>query len=158
MPSGRDLSHEVGLALRRARKARGLTLRQVGLASQGRFKSTAVAGYERAERSITLERFYELARLYDMVPERLLSQIAWRVGGGPEPVIDPSKIVSLPPKEQGALVEFISQVRQMRGTPDEGTISLRVRDLEVLATISGTKLDEFVEHLRPALVRYEPGS
>ncbi len=135
-----------------------MTLRQVGLASQGRFKSTAVAGYERAERSITLERFYELARLYDMVPERLLSQIAWRVDGGPEPVIDPSKIVSLPPKEQGALMEFISQVRQMRGTPDEGTISLRVRDLEVLATISGTKLDEFVEHLRPALVRYEPGS
>ena len=135
-----------------------MTLRQVGLASQGRFKSTAVAGYERAERSITLERFYELAGLYDMAPERLLSQIAWRVDGGPEPLIDPSKIVSLPPREQGALTEFISQVRQMRGTPDEGTISLRVRDLEVLATISGTKLDEFVEHLRPALVRYEPGS
>ena len=46
----------------------------------------------------------------------------------------------------------------MRGTPDEGTISLRVRDLEVLATISGTKLDEFVEHLRPALVRHEASS
>ena len=69
-----------------------MTLRQVGLASQGRFKSTAVAGYERAERSITLERFYELARLYDMVPERLLSQIAWRVADGPDPMIDLSKI------------------------------------------------------------------
>ena len=135
-----------------------MTLRQVGLASQGRFKSTAVAGYERAERSITLERFYELARLYDMVPERLLSQIAWRVDGGPDPMIDPSKIDALPPKEQGALMEFISQVRQMRGAPDEGTISLRVRDLEVLATIGGTKLDEFVDHLRPALVRSEHGS
>ena len=138
-----------------------MTLREVGLASQGRFKSTAVAGYERAERSITLERFYELARLYDMVPERLLSLSAGSVRlrrEGPDPMIDPSKIDSLPPTEQGALMEFISQVRQMRGAPDEGTISLRIRDLEVLATISGTKLDKFVDHLRPALVRDEHGS
>ena len=48
------MGEEVGHALRRARLARGLTLRQVGERSLGTFKPTAVAGYERAERTISL--------------------------------------------------------------------------------------------------------
>ena len=52
------MGEEVGRALRRARLARGLTLRQVGERSLGAFKPTAVAGYERGERAISLKRFY----------------------------------------------------------------------------------------------------
>ena len=129
-----------------------MTLREVGIASDGRFKPTAVAGYERAERSIRLERFCELSRLYGMAPERLLAQVMWRITGAPAPTIDRGMIHTLPPRERDALDGFIRQVRRMRGATDNGTITLRIHDLEVLATVSGSRLDEFLEQLRPVLV------
>ena len=135
-----------------------MTLRDVGVVSDGRFKPTAVAAYERAERSISLERFCDLARLYGMAPERLLAQIMWRIAGGPAPVIDEDKLQRLPQKERETLDGFIRQVRRMRGTTDEGTITLRIHDLEVLATVSGSRLDEFLERVRPVLVEQRASS
>jgi transcriptional regulator with XRE-family HTH domain len=66
---------EAGRALREARLANGLTLREVGERSVGAFKPTAVAGYERAERSVSLERFCALCAFYGMSPDRLLREI-----------------------------------------------------------------------------------
>jgi transcriptional regulator with XRE-family HTH domain len=151
-PPDKDLPVEVGRALRRARRARNLTLRGVGARSAGRFKPTAVAGYERAERSISLERFCALSRLYEMAPERLLLQILWRVEGHPEPTIDRTRLPELPPEERAAVGGFLHQVQEMRGDGGDGTITLRIRDLEVLATVSGARLEDFLEHLSPALV------
>ena len=37
--------------------------------------ATSVAGYERGERNISLERFVLLCRLYEVPPERLLAEI-----------------------------------------------------------------------------------
>jgi transcriptional regulator with XRE-family HTH domain len=146
------LAQVVGQALRRARQARGLTLRDVGERSEGRFKPTAVAGYERAERSISLERFCELSGLYEMAPERLLSQILWHLNRRPEPTIDRSRVMHLPLGDRDALSGFIDQVRRMRTRAEDGTITLRIPDLEVLATVSGRRLEDFLEDLRPALV------
>ena len=62
----------VGVALREARRALGLTLRGVEARSRGRFKPSAVGGYERGEREISLHRFCELALLYGIPPATLL--------------------------------------------------------------------------------------
>jgi transcriptional regulator with XRE-family HTH domain len=69
-----------GRALRRARLRAGLTLRGVRETSGGRFTPSAIGGYERGERALSLDRFCDLALLYDIPPERLLSQILdlWR--------------------------------------------------------------------------------
>lgn len=85
---------DVGAALRRTRTARGLTLRDVGIRSGGAFTPTAVAGYERDERKISLERFCELAVFYGIEPERLLAEILH-----PD---DPELIVDLTPFEETA--------------------------------------------------------
>jgi transcriptional regulator with XRE-family HTH domain len=144
---------ETGRALRAARQARGMTLRDVGTRSHGRFKPTAVAGYERAERGISLERFCELAQLYGMAPERLLLQITWRLSGGPAPMIHRPKIPELPVEEANVVGGFIQKVRDLRGDSDDEVITLRIQDLEVLATVSGHQLTDFLEHLGPALAR-----
>jgi len=68
------VGRDAGRVLRRTRTARGLTLRDVGIRSDGRFTATTVAGYERAERKISLERFCELAVFYGVEPERLLAE------------------------------------------------------------------------------------
>jgi transcriptional regulator with XRE-family HTH domain len=85
----------MGGALRRARAARGLTLREVGIRSRGRFTPTAVAGYERGERNISLVRFCELAFFYGIEPERLLAE-ALHPGDG-------RFVVDLTPFEEPAL-------------------------------------------------------
>ncbi len=82
----------MGHALRRARLGQGLTLRQVGDRSGGAFKPTAVAGYERAERSISLERFCELCRFYGMAPEFVLAQILEPAGERPEITVDLTRL------------------------------------------------------------------
>jgi len=55
----------------------------------------AVAGYERAERKISLQRFCELANFYGVEPERLLSEALH-----PN---DPDLVVDLTPFEEPAL-------------------------------------------------------
>jgi transcriptional regulator with XRE-family HTH domain len=72
---GKPIANETGRALRRVRILKGLTLQNVGTSSGGEFKPTAVAGYERAERSISLERFCALCAFYGMAPDRLLGEI-----------------------------------------------------------------------------------
>jgi transcriptional regulator with XRE-family HTH domain len=55
-----------------------MTLREVGIRSGGTFTPTAVAGYERAERSISLERFSALCAFYGVAPDRLLGDVLRR--------------------------------------------------------------------------------
>lgn len=151
MASREEVLEETGRALRRARRARGLTLRDVGTRSQGQFKPTAVAGYERAERAISLERFCALAELYSMGPERLLVQIMWRIRGGPEPTIDRRRLPEVPADEAETVSDFIEGVRRLRGDAGGETITIRIQDLEVLATVSGRQLQVFLADLLPAL-------
>ncbi|HEX6262799.1 MAG TPA: helix-turn-helix transcriptional regulator [Actinomycetota bacterium] len=63
----------VGSALRQARERTGLSLKDVERLTNGRFKPSTVAGYERGERSITVSRFVALARFYGARPSGLLS-------------------------------------------------------------------------------------
>ena len=71
---GKTIGGDLGRALRRARTARGFTLRDVGIRSDGGFTPTAVAGYERGERNISVRRFCELATFYGVEPVSLLAQ------------------------------------------------------------------------------------
>ena len=71
---GALLTRELGDALRRARLRRGLTLRQVEVASLGRYKPSSIASYERGERRITVERLCSLASFLGADPGRLVSE------------------------------------------------------------------------------------
>ncbi|HYY08743.1 MAG TPA: helix-turn-helix domain-containing protein, partial [Actinomycetota bacterium] len=106
---------EIGRALRRLRRSRGLKLRDVSERSEGRFKPTSVAGYERAERSISLERFIEICRLYGAPPERVLSDVMRAVEGRTEPEIDLAALGSISGIEAGLISAFVHQVRSLRG-------------------------------------------
>lgn len=95
------MAEEVGRALRQARSARGLTLRDVAARSDGAFKPTAVAAYERAERSISLQRFCDLAQLYGVRPELLLAEIMVRRAGPRQGIVDLTRLERLERLESG---------------------------------------------------------
>jgi transcriptional regulator with XRE-family HTH domain len=141
---------DAGRALRRARLSRGLTLREVGIRSNGAFKATAVAGYERGERSISLRRFFELAKIYEIPPERLLSDLARIAEGRPSTVIDLARLETLEGAEARAVAGFVRNVRELRGDRSS-TITLRSVDLAVIATSAGTRPEVLLERIAPAL-------
>ena len=145
------LADEIGRALRRARKTRGLTLREAWLISGGAFKPTSIASYERAERSITLERFCTLAWLYRFPPERLLAEIVRAVEGRPPTLVDVPELEALRGTEATIAAGFVREVRHLREESPTDPISLRSGDLEVLAAAAGRRTDEFLEAIRPAL-------
>lgn len=72
---GRSIVEDVGIALRRVRLARGLTLKEVGVRSRGAFTPTALAGYERGERTISLRRFCDLCSFYGVDADVVLASV-----------------------------------------------------------------------------------
>jgi transcriptional regulator with XRE-family HTH domain len=74
-----DFAAAAGEVLRQVRAGRSLSLRQVTVRSGGRFKPSSVASYERGERQISLERFFALAEVYEVAPERIAAAIAYRL-------------------------------------------------------------------------------
>jgi len=148
-----DFADEIGKALRRARTARGLTLRQVSTLTEGRFKATSVAGYERGERTISVERFCDLCDLYQVSPQAILGDIVRVVAGTTEPEIDLTRLEEMGTVERTVVTGFVSQIQAQRhGSPSE-TIVLRENDLDVLATTAGKTREELAEALEPAIRR-----
>jgi transcriptional regulator with XRE-family HTH domain len=150
-----SLSLEIGAALRRLRTERSLTLRDVADASGGTFKPTSLAGYERGERAITLERFLMLCQLYGTPAERVIDDIQRAYAGSsesePETEIDLTALEALGSPEGALLSEFIRQVGSLRSERASGTIMLRAGDLAVLATAAGRDPEELLEELRPVM-------
>jgi transcriptional regulator with XRE-family HTH domain len=139
-----DLSVEIGRAIRHVRIASGFTLRDAARASGGRFKPSSIAGYERGERAITVQRFCDLADVYGTDPSRLLAGILLAARGETSIGIDVSALDELVP-EAATLREFADRVRALREAPEGDVISLRTADLEVIARAFGHDRRELLD-------------
>jgi transcriptional regulator with XRE-family HTH domain len=57
---------DVQTNLRKIRKSKGLSLRQVEILSNGKYKPITIGSYERGTRAISVNRLIELAELYEV--------------------------------------------------------------------------------------------
>jgi len=146
------LAREVGAALRRARQGRGLSLRDVTRDSSGALKPSTLASYERAARTVPIERFYRIAILYGISPARLLADVVRRVEGRPAVRIDVRRVKSMGGAEAAIVDGFIRNVFILRDQDVAETVSLREGDLEVLATATGRRVQDFRDAIEPALI------
>jgi len=146
---------EVGRALRRARQARGLTLRGVGRLSHGRFKPTSVAGYERGERKISLERLRDLADFYRIPSDRLLGRVLDRLDpeGRREIVVDLRRLAEEEAEEARLISDYVRDVQAARGDYRAELITLRSGDVEILARASGREPTELLGRLKGVVRR-----
>lgn len=110
-----------------------------------------MAGYERGERTISVERFCELCVLYCVAPQAVLGDILVAVGGGSEREIDLSRLEMMRSAEGPLLSEFVRQIKALRGEASSETIALRAGDIEVLATAAGKKPEELAEAIEPTV-------
>jgi transcriptional regulator with XRE-family HTH domain len=151
-----NVTAEVGRTLRRARLARGLTLRAVEEASGGHYKPSSLAGYERGERKITVERFCELAAFYRTDPGRLLTDalaaVSLKERG--EVVVDVASLTIILPDleedERRLLQEYVGGLQDRLG-PTE-TVKLGASDIEWLAAETGRDPRDLLARLHAAMV------
>ena len=148
-----------GVVLRRARRRQGLTLQGVWARSGGRFKPSAVGGYERGERSISLERFISLANLYGVAADELLGEILahmWPTGRSPV-IIDLNALAELGEQDEAvsgearAVGEFVHAIRAQRGDYLTSVVSLRAGDVEALSRALGVPSEALLRRFRAAL-------
>jgi transcriptional regulator with XRE-family HTH domain len=153
LSTARPFRRAIGEALRAARRVRGLTLRDVGRLSQGRFKPSALGGYERGERAIAMDRFSELAELYGIPADRLLGQVLDRVApeGRTEVVVDLNQLALLPGDEPRLAAELVDRVRSQRGEQAREVVTLRSGDLEAIALAARLTPADLLRRLDPAL-------
>jgi transcriptional regulator with XRE-family HTH domain len=142
-----------GEVLRNARRDSGLTLHAVARRSRGRFKPSSLGGYERGERGISLERFCDLARLYQRPADGLLGEMLalLKPKSRQEIVIDLNRLSSISEGEAVLVAEFVHNIRTRRGDYLSEVITLRSADLEELSLSSRQRPETLLAKLRPAV-------
>lgn len=136
--------------LREIRKRKGLTLRDASERSEGSFRPTALAAWERGERHLSLERFCDLAGLYEVPAERLLAEVLRRYEDRPAVIVDVAAIERLEGSAAQAAKDLVHQVFALRDGRST-MVRLRTGDLQVLSTTIGLREDEFKISIRDAL-------
>lgn len=121
--------------------------------SGGRFKPSALGGYERGERSISVSRFCALAALYGVPPDRLLSRTLEQASpaGREELIIDLNKLPLIADDLARMVAEFIHRIRAERKDYLSDVITLRSGDIDALALSAQLKPDDLLASLRPAV-------
>jgi transcriptional regulator with XRE-family HTH domain len=152
------LREALGEVLRDARRRLGLTIREAAARSGTRFRPSAIGGYERGERAVSLERFCDLAALYGIPADRLLADMLVRLRpeGRAEVVVDLTELELLPGDEPRKAAEMVERVRQQRGGEASDLVSLRAGDLEALALSFRLPAGDLLRRLEPAIQLREP--
>jgi two-component system chemotaxis response regulator CheY len=131
----------LGRRLRKARRARGMSLLAVEVDSRGEFKSSALGCYERGERSLTAYRLTRLAELYDVPMEEVVSD-----DSAPRRVIDLARTPE-PPAPSGLdntvlVVDDDPTIRELVST------TLRLEGYDTVTAADGVMAVEILEHLQ----------
>jgi transcriptional regulator with XRE-family HTH domain len=146
-------STAAGAVLRDTRVRLGMTLYDVARVSSGRFKPSALGGYERGERSISIDRFCELARLYGASADELLSQVLLRLDPSDrrEIVLDLRRMELVDSWIRGRLAEFVHRIKAVRRDYETDVITLRSGDIAAIAAAAGRSTGEIVSGIAPVL-------
>lgn len=150
----------LGTAMRAARRQAGLSLRDLERSSEGRFKPSAVGGYERGERDVSAERFVEFAYLVGRLPEDLLADSlrALFPGSHREVTIDLKKLPRTPDDTVEAVGGYARRLQLMRRDYFGDVITFRSGDLEIAAAHAGVEVTGLLRTIEPAVVRLGPDS
>jgi transcriptional regulator with XRE-family HTH domain len=154
-----ELGRVAGDVLRKARRGEGLTLQGVWARSGGKFKPSALGGYERGERSISLERFVALAEIYSVPADKLLGEIMEQLSpaGRAPVVIDLNALAALGDEsedlsgEARIVGEFVHSIRARRGDYLTSVVSLRSGDIDALSRALGISSSALLERFQAAL-------
>lgn len=145
-----DYALSLGARLRTIRQQQGLSLQAVEQRSKGKWKAVVVGSYERGDRAITVSKLSDLASFYGVPVGQLLPEGSVRSQPGKNSrkiVIDLEAMAQLPAESVGPLVRFVASIQDKRGDYNGRVLTVRASDLETLALMFQTSVDELVDRL-----------
>ena len=150
----------VGKRLRAIRRQKRLSLQEVEARSGQEFKASVLGAYERGERAISVPRLRRLARFYNIPVSQLLPvenvpdfglenidtiDLTERVSAsveGSAVTIDLTRLEQLSGPEADMLNRYLSMIQVQRQDFNGRVLTVRRADLQALAAILGTGIDE----------------
>lgn len=146
-----DVLQAVGAELRQARRAAGLSLRDLPARSNDIFKPSAVGGYERGERSISVERFCQLCNLYGAYAGEILGKALIRRSFLGSVRVDVEQLNKVNQREAHILLDLVQRVQRHRGVSNDESLVIRGADIEVVAQSAELPADALIERLGSAV-------
>lgn len=146
-------------SLREIRRVKSLSLSDVEELSKGALKAVVLGSYERGTRSLSVRRAIQIAHLYEVPLEVLLTgQSATRCYQVERTMIDLRRLRSLNgdvyPSDQlskfESLRNYLKGITLMRNDWNGEVISLRGSDIQALALLAGGEYEEYLSWLSSA--------
>ncbi len=148
----------LGEAIRYARRSANLSQRELQNRTGGRFKPSAVGGYERGERDISVERLVDLAHAIGVAPEDLLADALRRASPRThaEIAIDLIELEREPGRAADAVGAWVRRTQLQRHEFFHDVITLRSGDLEIIANGAGIAGPALLKAIKHAVIRVGP--
>ena len=150
----------VGERIRPIRKQKRLSLQEVEARSEAEFKASVLGAYERAERAISVPRLQRLANFYNVPVDQLLpGEDAFNeLGGGSQShedidtterslVIDLTKLSESKTPESVVINRYLKIIQVKRQDFNGRVLTIRRDDLQALAAIIGTTVEDAPQRL-----------
>ncbi len=150
----------VGERIRSIRKQKRLSLQEVEARSEAEFKASVLGAYERAERAISVPRLQRLANFYNVPVDQLLpGEDAFNeLGGGSQShediditerslVIDLTKLSKSKTPESVVINRYLKIIQVKRQDFNGRVLTIRRDDLQALAAIIGTTVEDAPQRL-----------
>ena len=161
-PEDQDKAYRglVGERIRSIRKQKRLSLQEVEARSEAEFKASVLGAYERAERAISVPRLQRLANFYNVPVDQLLpgeDVLNELDGGSPSQadidmtersiVIDLTKLGESKTSESEVINRYLKIIQVKRQDFNGRVLTIRRDDLQALAAIIGTTVEEAPQRL-----------
>lgn len=154
-----DYSIHLGERIRVIRRQKRLSLQDVEARSESEFKASVLGAYERGERAVSMPRLHRLAEFYDVPVDQLLpaalGQIQVEAAGDDPPawvpgqkvVIDLVAMVDVSGPEVELVRRYLGIIQVKRQDFNGRVLTIRQDDLQALAAILGTGVDDAAPRL-----------
>ena len=150
----------VGERIRSIRKQKRLSLQEVEARSEAEFKASVLGAYERAERDISVPRLQRLANFYNVPVDQLLpgEDALNELDGNIHTqldvditersiVIDLTKLSESKASESAVIDRYLKIIQVKRQDFNGRVLTIRRDDLQALAAIIGTTVEDAPQRL-----------
>jgi|TARA_B100000959_G_scaffold276831_1_gene332276 transcriptional regulator with XRE-family HTH domain len=159
----RQYRRQVGERIRQIRRQKRLSLQDVEARSEAEFKASVLGAYERGERAISVPRLQRMARFYDVPVDQLLPVADDDPGvpsdGASAPqkvVIDLVKLREAEGPEAEMVTRYMSIIQVKRQDFNGRVLTIRRDDLQALAAILGSGVEETIPRLDELGLLFQP--
>ena len=149
---------DLAASIRRIRKSRGWTLKEVEKKSHGKWKAVVIGSYERCDRALSLNKAISLAAFYKVPLEELLGITAPAAAATEKITFDIRRVKESKEDSLKALQRFISTVCGARRDWNGELLSVRSSDTLALSAAMNMPAGQLKDALHAYGLTFNPAN